>query len=104
MSDTRQQGQGGQKDDTVEGGPMRVKDRAAEKVGAAQEPLIRMPRSWPLGAAPTIPDPPPPCLKVERRGGGGGGGPKRSSSPLIRARSSGPSERCAPDSGPPPLA
>jgi hypothetical protein len=70
MSDTRQQGQGGQKDDTVEGGPMRVKDRAAEKVGAAQEPLIRMPRSWPLGAAPTIPDPPPPpCLKVERRGG-----------------------------------
>jgi hypothetical protein len=59
MSDTRQQGQGGQKDDTVEGGPMRVKDRAAEKVGAAQEPLIRMPRSWPLGAAPTIPDPPP---------------------------------------------
>ena len=75
MSDTRQQGQGGQKDDTVEGGPMRVKDRAAEKVGAAREPLIWMPRSWPLGSAPTIPDPPP--LLKGREAGGVRKGPHR---------------------------
>jgi hypothetical protein len=57
--DTWRQGKGGQKDDKAGGGPMRVKDRAAEKVGAMSEPLIWAPRSWPLETAPTIPDPPP---------------------------------------------
>jgi hypothetical protein len=38
--DTWRQGKGGQKDDKAGDGPMRVKDRAAEKVGAMSEPLI----------------------------------------------------------------
>jgi hypothetical protein len=67
--DTWQQGKGGQGDVMTGEGPTRVKDKAAEKVGAAPEPLIRAPRSWPSKAASTIPDPPPP-LKGRKAGGG----------------------------------
>jgi hypothetical protein len=80
------------------GGPTLAKLRAAERSGAARAPLIRTLRLWPLETAPTIPDPPP-----RLKGRKAGGGPEWSPLPLIRARSSGPSERCAPDSGPPPL-
>jgi hypothetical protein len=52
----------------VGGGPMRIKDRAAEKVGAVPVPLIWAPRSWPSETASMISDPPPP-LKG-RKGGG----------------------------------
>jgi hypothetical protein len=49
---------------------MRIKDKAAEKVGALPEPLIWAPRSWPSGSYTRDSGPPPLPLKVERRGGG----------------------------------
>jgi hypothetical protein len=66
--DTWWQGKGGQKDDMAGGGPMQIKDRVAEKVGAVPEPLIWAPRSWPSEVAHGIPDPPPP-LKGRKAGG-----------------------------------
>jgi hypothetical protein len=63
----------------------------------ALAPLIWAPKSQPQEASLMIPDPPPPL-----KGRKAGGGPEWPSAPLIRARSFGPSERCAPDSGPPP--
>jgi len=47
MDDTRKHEKGGKEDDVMGEGPTRVKNKVAEKVGAALEPLIRAPRSWP---------------------------------------------------------
>jgi hypothetical protein len=74
---------------------MLVKDRAAERAGPYENRRSGRLDRGRREAAPGISDPPPP-LKGRKAGGGG---PKRSSSPLIRARSSGPSESCAPDLG-----
>jgi hypothetical protein len=67
--DTWRQGKGGKGDVMTENGPTRVKDKAAEKVGAAPEPLIQAPRSWPSENCILDSGPPPLRLKVERGGG-----------------------------------